>query len=240
MSETYVCQSFQTLYEASPIINVTRTSFALFHPIMYVTHRSFAAPALAIRDFFWLYHTYILYYAGVSIMPPRVLASGPKPCGGNKCLVISLIQFTLIVCLKRFILPQAYWKASYTKFNILSMCLFVHVVGWPFLRHTNHKGSVCIPNPYGYAYTLKWARSVLGSKSLTLSYVIAFIVQFPISSCKNRTILQNKQPYKQDNQTNLSEFKRILEQGQTIHLRYVQSGFEFSQTHLGLYEPVQT
>ena len=25
---------------------------------MYVTHRSFAAPAPAIRDFFWLYHTY--------------------------------------------------------------------------------------------------------------------------------------------------------------------------------------
>ena len=23
------------------------------------------------------------YYAGVSIIPPRVLASGPKPCGGN-------------------------------------------------------------------------------------------------------------------------------------------------------------
>ena len=50
---------------------------------MYVTHRSFAAPAPAIRDFFWLYTIHILYYAGVSIMPPRVLASGPKPCGGN-------------------------------------------------------------------------------------------------------------------------------------------------------------
>ena len=58
--ETYVCQSFQTLYEASPIINVTRRSFAVFHPIMYVTHRSFAAPAPAIQDFFWLYHTYSL------------------------------------------------------------------------------------------------------------------------------------------------------------------------------------
>ena len=47
-----ICQSFQTLYEASPIINVTHRSFAVFHPIMYVTHRSFAAPAPAIRDFF--------------------------------------------------------------------------------------------------------------------------------------------------------------------------------------------
>ena len=41
---------------------------------MYVTRRSFAAPAPTIRDFFWLYHIYILYYAGVSIMPPWVLA----------------------------------------------------------------------------------------------------------------------------------------------------------------------
>ena len=83
ISMSNICQSFRTLYEASPIINVTHRSFAVFHPIMYVTHRSFAAPAPGKRDFFWLYHTYILYYAGVSIMPPRVLASGPKPCGGN-------------------------------------------------------------------------------------------------------------------------------------------------------------
>ena len=62
--ETYVCQSFQTLYEASPIINVTHRSFAVFHPIMYVTHRSFAAPAPATRDFFWLYHTYSLLRGG--------------------------------------------------------------------------------------------------------------------------------------------------------------------------------
>ena len=68
----YVCQSFQTICEASSIINVTQRSFAVFHPVMYVTHRSFAAPAPSIRDFFWLYHIYILYYAGVSIMPPRV------------------------------------------------------------------------------------------------------------------------------------------------------------------------
>ena len=88
-------------------------------------------------------------------------------------------------------------------------------------------------------WLLKWARSAPCSKPVTLSYVIAFIVQFPISSYKNRTIVQNKQSYKQDNQTNLSEFKRILEQGQTMHLRFVQSSFEFFQTHLGLYEPVQ-
>ena len=31
---------------------------------MYVTHRSFAAPAPAIRDFFWLYHTYSLLRGG--------------------------------------------------------------------------------------------------------------------------------------------------------------------------------
>ena len=48
----YVCHLFQTLCEASPIINVTQRSFAVFHLIMYVTHRSFAAPAPAIRDFF--------------------------------------------------------------------------------------------------------------------------------------------------------------------------------------------
>ena len=45
ISMSNICQSFQTLYEASPIINVTLRSFAVFHPIMYVTHRSFAAPA---------------------------------------------------------------------------------------------------------------------------------------------------------------------------------------------------
>ena len=66
--ETYVCQSFQTLYEASPIINVTHRSFAVFHPIMYVTHRSFAAPAPAT---FSGYTIHILFYPGVSIMPPR-------------------------------------------------------------------------------------------------------------------------------------------------------------------------
>ena len=31
---------------------------------MYVTHRSFGAPAPAIRDFFWLYHTYSLLRGG--------------------------------------------------------------------------------------------------------------------------------------------------------------------------------
>ena len=83
--------SFQTLYEASPIINVTHRSFAVFHPIMYVTHRSFAAPAPLRFEIFSGYTIHILYYAGVSVMPPRVLASGPlglwasgpKPCGGN-------------------------------------------------------------------------------------------------------------------------------------------------------------
>ena len=59
-----ICQSLQSLYEASPIINVTHRSFAVFHPIMYVTHRSFAAPAPTIRDFFWLYHTYSLLCGG--------------------------------------------------------------------------------------------------------------------------------------------------------------------------------
>ena len=60
----YVCQSFETLCEASPIINYTQRSFAVFHPIMYVTQRSFAAPAPAIRYFFWLYHTYSLLRGG--------------------------------------------------------------------------------------------------------------------------------------------------------------------------------
>ena len=32
--------------------------------------------------------THSLYvYAGETIMPPRVLASGPKPCGGNKTII---------------------------------------------------------------------------------------------------------------------------------------------------------
>ena len=64
ISMSNICQSFQTLYEASPIINVTHRSFAVFHPIMCVTHRSFAAPAPVIRDFFWLYHTYSLLRGG--------------------------------------------------------------------------------------------------------------------------------------------------------------------------------
>ena len=62
--ETYFCQPFQTLCEASPIINVTQRSFAVFHPIMYVAHRSFAAPAPTIRDFFWLYHAFSLLRGG--------------------------------------------------------------------------------------------------------------------------------------------------------------------------------
>ena len=64
VSMSNICQSFQTLYEASLIINVTHRSFAVFHPIMYVAHRSFAAPAPATRDFFWLYHTYSLLRGG--------------------------------------------------------------------------------------------------------------------------------------------------------------------------------
>ena len=80
---------------------------------MYVTHRSFAAPALAIRDFFWLYHTYILYYAGVSIMPPRVLASGPKPCGGNNIVLIIFWNFLEMGLLSDF---------PHTSFNSLQFC----------------------------------------------------------------------------------------------------------------------
>ena len=41
-------------------------------------------PLLLRVEIFSGYTIHILYYAGVSIMPPRVLASGPKPCGGNK------------------------------------------------------------------------------------------------------------------------------------------------------------
>ena len=37
------------------------------------------------RDFIW-YTTISHDYAGSSILPPRVLVSGPKPCGGNKFL----------------------------------------------------------------------------------------------------------------------------------------------------------
>ena len=74
---TYICQA---LCEASPIINVTHRSFAVFRPIMYVTHRFSAAPAPAIRHFFWLYHTYSLlrgdlYNASTGFGPA---------CGGKK------------------------------------------------------------------------------------------------------------------------------------------------------------
>ena len=81
--ETYVCQSFQTLYEASPIINVTHRSFAAFHPIMYVTQRSFVAPARAIRDFFWLYHTYSLLRGGFYINASSGFDLWAKTLRGN-------------------------------------------------------------------------------------------------------------------------------------------------------------
>ena len=42
---------------------------------MYVTHRSFAAPAPAIQDFFWLCHTYSLLSGGFY-----------NACGGNNNL----------------------------------------------------------------------------------------------------------------------------------------------------------
>ena len=79
-----VCQSFQTLYEASPIINVTQGSFAVFHPIMYVTQGFFAAPASAIRDFFWLYHTYSLLRGGFyNASSGFGLWAKTLRCGGN-------------------------------------------------------------------------------------------------------------------------------------------------------------
>ena len=44
----------------------------------------FARPLWSNRDFAW----YIIYiyciYVRTTMMPPRVLVSGPKPCGGNK------------------------------------------------------------------------------------------------------------------------------------------------------------
>ena len=40
-------------------------------------------------DILHQYFTHSLYvYAGETIMPPRVLASEPKPCGGNNLLNI--------------------------------------------------------------------------------------------------------------------------------------------------------
>ena len=97
--ETYVCQSFQTLYEASSILNVTHRSFAVFHPIMYVTHRSFAAPAPAIQDFFWLYHTYSLlrggFYNASSGFGPRA-----KTLRGQKHVKFSSLVWSalIIIC----------------------------------------------------------------------------------------------------------------------------------------------
>ena len=44
----------------------------------------FARPLWSNRDFVW-YIIYILYIrADYKMMPPRVLVSGPKPCGGKK------------------------------------------------------------------------------------------------------------------------------------------------------------
>ena len=108
-----ICQSFQTLYEASPIINVTHRSFAVFHPIMYVTRRSFAAPAPATRDVFWSGYTiHILYYAGVSIMPPRVLAQRPKPCRGQNP------ARAMTVCPRHRDLFRIRWKCNKTRSSI--------------------------------------------------------------------------------------------------------------------------
>ena len=50
---------------------------------MYVTHRSFAAPAPAIRDFFWLYHTYSLLRGDFYNASSR-----PKPSGVKKNIAI--------------------------------------------------------------------------------------------------------------------------------------------------------
>ena len=50
---------------------------------MYVTHRSFAAPAPAIRDFFWLYHTYSLLRGGF-YNASSGFGLWAKPCGANK------------------------------------------------------------------------------------------------------------------------------------------------------------
>ena len=52
----------------------------VFHPIMYVAHRSFA-PLLLRFEIFSGYTIHILSYAGLSIMAPRVLAQRPKTCG---------------------------------------------------------------------------------------------------------------------------------------------------------------
>ena len=97
---------------------------------MYVTHRSFAAPAPAIREFFSGYtihikemlyavrclksnenmilalagqfKQHILYYAGVSIMPPRVLAKtlrGQKLATGN---IIPVFKKCSQTCLSNY------------------------------------------------------------------------------------------------------------------------------------------
>ena len=47
---------------------------------MYVTHRSFAAPAPAIRDFFWLCHTYSLLRGGFYNASSGF---GPDPVGAK-------------------------------------------------------------------------------------------------------------------------------------------------------------
>ena len=68
--ETYVCQSFQTLYEASPIINVTQNPLRSF--IQSCTLPTDPLRPLLLRlEIFSGYTIQNLYYAGVSIMPLR-------------------------------------------------------------------------------------------------------------------------------------------------------------------------
>ena len=79
-------------YLASSLTN-HRTGHELSHlPILLAGILShlpilLAVPLWPSRDFFW----YILYiysiYARTTMMPPWVLASGPKPCGGNKEMI---------------------------------------------------------------------------------------------------------------------------------------------------------
>ena len=78
----YLCQSFETLCEAFPIINFTKDPLRSFIQSCTLPRdplRSLLLPFEIFSGFI----IHIHYYAGFSIMPPRVLASGPNLCGGN-------------------------------------------------------------------------------------------------------------------------------------------------------------
>ena len=68
---------------------------------------------------------HILYTRGVLLMPPRVLASGPKPCGGNK--VLNFRKFSLSSPKLRQSLKTSHMTRTFSDGHpkVLSACNFL-------------------------------------------------------------------------------------------------------------------